>query len=344
MVSRDCTIRPPVSGPAPALTLALLYPLAAALVTFVLLAWMLRTERLSLPLDHPNERSLHHRPIPRTGGIAIFTAAVPVLAVWSPLTAAMTALLAAVSFIDDKRGLPISLRFAVHGLAALGFALAFLNDLAWPLVAAAVVATMWMINLYNFMDGSDGLAGGMALFGFGAYAVAAWLGENHQLALAASTLCACSAAFLCFNFHPARVFLGDAGSVPFGFLAATLGIIGWQQGVWPLWFPLLVFSPFIVDASVTLVRRILRGERFWQAHRSHYYQRLVQLGWGHRKTALAEYALMIACASIAVWALKASATVQAMLLVAAVTLYLLVGLAVDRAWKQHQHHHAASHI
>ena len=91
------------------------------------------------------------------------------------------------------------------------------------------------------------------------------------------------------------MFLGDAGSTTFGYLAAGLGLIGWRDGAWSLWFPMLVFSPFIVDATVTLLRRMVQGERFWQAHRTHYYQRLVLSGWSHRKTSLVEYGVMCAC-------------------------------------------------
>jgi UDP-N-acetylmuramyl pentapeptide phosphotransferase/UDP-N-acetylglucosamine-1-phosphate transferase len=202
-----------------------------------------------------------------------------------------------------------------------------------PLLAAVLVlATMWMTNLYNFMDGADGLAGGMAVFGFGAYALAAAGGGSTALALGAASVAAAAAAFLAFNYPPARIFMGDVGSVPLGFLAAALGIAGWQRGVWPSWFPVLVFSPFIVDATVTLAQRAARGERVWQAHRSHYYQRLVQLGWGHARTARAEYALMAACALGALAALHAPATVQAALLAAAALGYAALAAAVDRAW------------
>jgi UDP-N-acetylmuramyl pentapeptide phosphotransferase/UDP-N-acetylglucosamine-1-phosphate transferase len=93
-----------------------------------------------------------------------------------------------------------------------------------------------------------------------------------------------AAVFLKANFHPARIFLGDVGSVPLGFLAGALGALGVYRDLVPVWFPFVVFAPFFVDATVTLLRRMLRGERFWQAHREHYYQRLVQMGWGHRRT------------------------------------------------------------
>ncbi|HSB49205.1 MAG TPA: glycosyl transferase, partial [Burkholderiales bacterium] len=187
-------------------------------------------------------------------------------------------------------------------------------------------------NLYNFMDGSDGLAGGMALIGFSFYGAAAWFAGSTEFALVNFSIAAAAAAFLVFNFHPARIFLGDAGSVPLGFFAAALGLIGWLQHDWTWWFPILVFSPFVVDASVTLARRLLQREKVWQAHRDHYYQRLVQLGWGHRKTALAEYALMLACGVAALAALAAPAATQAGLLAAAAAVYLGMLAAIERAW------------
>ena len=318
--------------------LPLLIPPAAAALTAVLLAWLLRDGH-ALPLDHPNERSLHARPIPRVGGLAIFATAVPALLLlqWSLLGTLLAAALAALSFLDDRSSLPIAARFGAHAIAATGFVLIVLSDvppLAAPLL---IVSVMWMTNLYNFMDGSDGLAGGMALFGFGTYAVGAWLGGDIGLALACATLAACGAAFLLFNFHPARVFMGDAGSVPYGFLAGAIGLQGWNAALWPLWFPVLAFSPFVVDASVTLARRILRGEKFWRPHRSHYYQRLVQLGWGHRRTALAEYALMAACSVAALGAAHAALAYQAAALAGTTVLYVVLAAVIDRAWKASPH-------
>jgi UDP-N-acetylmuramyl pentapeptide phosphotransferase/UDP-N-acetylglucosamine-1-phosphate transferase len=315
-----------------------LIPIAAALATAALLVWLLRDGR-ALPLDHPNERSLHARPVPRVGGVAIFAAAVPALLLvqWSPLAVLLAAALALVSFLDDRSDLPITVRFGAHAAAAAGFVLVALDGLPLLLLPLLVLAVMWMTNLYNFMDGSDGLAGGMALFGFGTYAAGAWMAGDLRLAAACATLAACAAAFLAFNFHPARVFMGDAGSVPYGFLAGAVGLSGWHAGYWPLWFPVVAFAPFVVDASITLARRVLRGEKFWRPHRSHYYQRLVQLGWGHRRTALAEYALMLVCGVIALAASRAAPATQAAALAATAALYLVLAAAVDRAWKAHSH-------
>jgi len=302
------------------------------------LAALLR-RRDALPLDHPNERSLHVRPVPRIGGAAVFLVAVPALLVlqWSPLTTLLASGLAILSFLDDRGGLPIIVRFGAHAVAAGTFVVAMLPGVPIPAVPLLVLSVMWMTNLYNFMDGSDGLAGGMAVSGFGTYAVAAWLAGDPGFAGACATLAACAGGFLVFNFHPARVFMGDAGSVPLGFLAGAMGLAGWHAGYWPLWFPVLAFSPFVVDASVTLARRMLRGEKFWRPHRTHYYQRLVQLGWGHRRTALAEYALMIACGATAIAASRATPMTQAAALAAVTLVYVALAVAVDRAWTSSHH-------
>jgi UDP-N-acetylmuramyl pentapeptide phosphotransferase/UDP-N-acetylglucosamine-1-phosphate transferase len=318
------------------ITASALVPAAAALACAALILLLLN-RREKLPLDRPNERSLHAVPVPRIGGLGIVAGSLVafVLAGAAPLIAASMAALAAVSYLDDRSHLPAALRFAMHGIAAAVFVLVTLSDVHPAGQALIVVAIVWMTNLYNFMDGSDGLAGGMAVFGFSAYALAAWLAGDLVFTTVAAGIAASAAVFLAFNFHPAKVFMGDAGSIPLGFLAAVLGLFGWHAGHWPLWFPVLVFSPFVVDASVTLMRRLLRGEPFWRPHRTHYYQRLVQLGWGHRNTALAEYALMAACGAAALWALGQPPTVQWVALAALSLVYVALTAAVDAAWRRH---------
>lgn len=312
-------------------------PAAAAAVAYALMAWMLGPHGLKLPLDQPNERSLHEAPVPRTGGLAIMVAVmvagIGLGAPWITLGCALG--LAVVSFVDDRGGLPARVRFLAQAVAAaLWLAFALQDSPLWLLVVL-FLAIVWVTNLYNFMDGMDGLAGGMAAFGFGGYAVAYWVDGLTQPALFAASLALIALAFLRFNFHPAQLFMGDVGSIPLGFLAAVIGIEGWRNDVWPAWFPVAVFSPFIFDATVTLARRAMRGERVWEAHRSHYYQRLVQLGWGHRNTALAEYALMAACAIVALAAHRASPTVQIAVCVAGAITYAVIAVAVDGAWRRH---------
>lgn len=242
-------------------------------------------------------------------------------------------LLVTISLIDDIRGLKVRWRLAGQLLVAACVVAYLMPATPIWLVSIFILAVAWMLNLYNFMDGSDGLSGGMAVFGFAAYAFAASLTGQVQFAALCSAVSAASLAFLLFNFYPARIFMGDAGSIPLGFLAGAFGIFGWQQGIWPLWFPLLVFSAFIFDASLTLIKRTLRGEKVWEAHRSHYYQRLVQMGWGHRKTAIVEYGLMLATAGSALAMIDQRASLVGVALIGWLLAYALLAYLIDRAWK-----------
>lgn len=289
-------------------------------------AWRLAT-------DEPNHRSLHTRVTPRVGGWGIVAGSALALAVSGvvPSWALPAAALVLVSFADDRHGLSTGLRFGIHFAAAA--ALVVLAGLPWLWALPVAVLTVWMTNLYNFMDGSDGLAGGMALSGFGACALAAAAAGEAELAVPAAALAGGAAGFLVFNLHPARVFMGDAGSIPLGFLAAALGLEGVLRGVWPAWFVPVVFAPFIVDASVTLARRMLRGERFWQAHREHFYQRLVRSGFGHARTAWFAYALMALCAACALLARVLDSAWTPALLALPAAVLLAAGVWIDRRWR-----------
>ena len=268
-------------------------------------------------------------------------------------------LLSGFCFVDDRRGLSAAIRLPVHlvvafawvadlqklgayettvlqGGQAINTLLAVADgNTANVLWLAGLAFTLgWMMNLYNFMDGSNGLAGGMAVVGFGAYGIAATLTGQPELAALAFAVAAAALAFLFFNFDPARVFLGDVGSIPLGFLAGALGLWGWQASAWPVWFSLLVFSPFIVDATVTLLRRALRGEKVWQAHHDHAYQRLIRSGWPHRRLALTTYALMASCtlSALALQFAEPPWAVSGLLLWGAI--YAILLLAVERRWRK----------
>ncbi|WP_434661769.1 MraY family glycosyltransferase [Paraburkholderia sp. A3BS-1L] len=298
------------------------------------LAWRLAT-------DIPNERSLHERPTPRVGGWGITPVVVLAILLLTPslwLIAAGTAFLAAVSQIDDRRGLPARVRFAAHFVAVLALIVVYPAPVPWWCLVGLAFLMLWLVNLYNFMDGSDGLAGGMALFGFGAYAIAALLGPTpmRELIWSCAAVAGAAAGFLFFNFHPAKIFLGDAGSISTGFLAGALGYWGWRSGAWPIWFPALVFSPFIGDASITLVRRLLRGEKFWQAHREHYYQRMVRLGTGHAATALTWYLVMFTGIILALWALALPTALQWGIVAGWAVVLVLMGAVIDMRWRRFQ--------
>jgi UDP-N-acetylmuramyl pentapeptide phosphotransferase/UDP-N-acetylglucosamine-1-phosphate transferase len=308
------------------------------LVVACLSWWM--TGRLASPhskfflLDHPNARSLHDVPVPRTGGVAIIGSALLGLVAavllhvtpdasasnesgllgWSSLMwiLLLTVVLAGVSLLDDRIGLPVTVRLAAQISAGLILILGIgtsIPTVEVPLLGTvisgpasttfSVVLLVWMTNLYNFMDGMDGLAGGMTVAGGVGLAFFAWAGQNGLMAGVALLVAGAATGFLIHNFPPARIFMGDVGSIPLGFFFGSLMILGSRDRLFDLWVPIILFSPFVADATVTLIRRVVYGEKIWEAHRSHYYQRAVLLGWGHRRTVIGEYVLMAVCAGLA---------------------------------------------
>ena len=332
------------------------------MIFWVLLSFMLSlllTYGLSRPnaplarvlLAQPNERSLHERPTPHSGGLAVLAgllvsaslggwwldaAAYPPGLGWALL------LVAGVSLLDDWREVSPRYRLLVHGLAA-GILLTtglYLPQLelpglvwAWPLWLAAPVlgiALVWLINLYNFMDGMDGFAGGMAVLGFGTLAVLGLQAAAPLFALWSLLIAAAALGFLVFNFPPAVIFMGDVGASTLGLLLGAFALWAAQIQVVPLWATLLLFSPFILDATLTLLRRLRNGEKVWQAHRKHYYQRLVRAGWGHKKTVLWEYALMAACSLSVLAVPHLSARAQAWLLLAWILIYVILIIGLER--------------
>ncbi len=313
-------------------------PIVAALVTMLLTILILISKFGKDIPDIPNERSLHSVPVPRIGGAAMMAG---LLAGWALM---LTSLkwwivlpligLFIVSLLDDMHNLPVKKRLLAHFAAAtvlvLGSGLFAQHGLF--IAVFVLFLTVWMTNLYNFMDGSDGLAGGMALFGFSMYGAAALISHDDTQAMMNFTIGAAALGFLSNNFHPAKVFMGDAGSIPLGFLAAAMGLWGWQQEYWAAWFPLLVFSPFIVDASVTLAKRTLRGAKITEAHREHYYQRLIQMGWSHGSVAIVEYILMLAAGGTGLAYIQESRPWNLLLLWAFI--YVILMLLIDFRWKK----------
>ena len=318
--------------------LAIASALVPAVIAWAAIAILRRSAWTAHLADHPNERSLHTAPTPRVGGLGIIVALLPFAfyLAHGPLAIVLAAALAlaAISLADDLRSLPVAVRLTAHAFAAVVAMLAITGSPAqpggWLGWGIAVLAIAWSANLYNFMDGSDGLAGGMAAIGFGAYAIAAWIAGEPALALVSLAIASASLGFLGHNFPPARVFMGDAGAIPLGFLAAALGILGIEAGAWTLAFPLLAFSPFGADATVTLLRRLFNREPVWKAHRSHYYQRLVLGGWSPRRLALTAYALMAAAAASALATRAGGAMLQCGIIFVWAAGYALLFLVIDR--------------
>lgn len=307
-------------------------PVLALFLSYFANLWLIQWKTTAI-LDYPNSRSLHVKPVPRIGGLGLmlgvvvswwlFSNNLPV-AVWCSVIA-----LIAISTADDLWHMPVWGRLCVHGLAAAVFSWLTFNAHGWPIHLSFILVIIWMTNLYNFMDGSDGLAGGMATIGFGYYGLAAVLSNSIDFAVINFSIAAAGLGFLFHNFYPARIFLGDSGAIPLGFLAATMGLLGWVNDVWSLWVPLLIFSPFIVDASVTLTKRLWRGKKIWRAHREHYYQRLVQTELGHRNTALLSYALMLLAGACAVAMNTFDSTVQFIIVATWGIIYLVLMLIAD---------------
>lgn len=288
-------------------------------------------------MDHANDRSLHVGTVPRIGGLAMVAGVVAGVATIPSVPGMLQVVLlaavglCAISLLDDLRPLPVIPRLLGH-LTAATLAV-WMLQVPVHLAVPAIVALAWMTNLYNFMDGADGLAGGMTAIGFGAYCVAG-LGVAPDLATVCLLIAGAACAFLLFNFPPAKVFLGDAGSIPLGFLAGAIGLQGWQAGVWSWWFPMLVFSPFIADATVTLWRRLYGREPVWQAHKDHYYQRLILAGWTHRRLTRVAWLLMVAAASSAFPLQRLDPLGQIAGIVAWLLVFGGVFLAIERYWRR----------
>ena len=292
------------------------------LFTCVGTRWLMGAGNALSSVAEPNHRSLHKKSTPSGGGLAIVTGLL-LIEVWQRFQGTsffpnLTALLgfvlvAGISFLDDRRPIRSSIRLSIHLAAALCLVLGGAHDIAIPLpgisdqpvglgwltIPFALILAVWFTNLYNFMDGMDGFAGGMTVFGFGGCAMLAWSSGDVSLTLFCSVVATSGAGFLCWNFPPAKIFMGDVAAAPLGYLVAMVTFLGAKNQAMDLWQPLIVFSPFWVDATATLIRRLMKGDRIWEAHRTHAYQRLANAGWGHRKTALAEYVLMVTMVGVA---------------------------------------------
>ena len=292
----------------------LVFPAAAAFGLACLGTYYLSRPTTRLPMmDYPNERSLHDRPIPRTGGLALISGIILGTLILLPdsslrpmvgYLALGWAILVLVSIRDDVKSLGALTRLAAQfaatsviipaGLVPESIHIPLLGEqgLGWLAIPLTFLFVVWFANLYNFMDGMDGFAGGMGGFGFAFLAAIAWQDGQQEIAALALVVSAANLGFLVWNFPPARIFMGDTGSIPMGFLAAVFALWLAETGT-PILISVLVFAPFVIDATYTLGRRILRREAVWRAHRSHLYQRVVLLGWSHRKTVLSEYFIML---------------------------------------------------
>jgi Fuc2NAc and GlcNAc transferase len=266
-------------------------------------------------LDLPNDRTLHQGAIPRGGGLVIITSLLIALIAMSiisnrPQFFAALALVvfawASLSWCDDKADLTPRFRLVVQfaiclfSVAAFGWVNQVLGvPLYWLGPLLSVIGLLWMANLYNFMDGLDGLAASQTIVA--SISMAFWflMHSDWQLALVCVVVAASSYGFLLWNWSPAKIFMGDVGSITLGGFFGTLFIIGaTRHGLSILSF-FSLFGVFIADATMTIIMRALRGEKIWLPHRQHFYQRLASHGYAHSKITLASIVLMLLCSVFA---------------------------------------------
>ncbi len=269
--------------------------------------------------DRPNARSSHTEPTPRGGGLALVPLLLAAWAAWflwtgdaptgfwAVLSGAIVLVL--VSLTDDLRGLPAGLRLAVQaaavviGLSGLAGAGAVFQGLLPPAVDVVLAGLIWLwfVNLFNFMDGIDGISGAEALsIGAGLALFALFAADSVHLLVLSVTLVAAALGFLAWNWPPAKVFLGDVGSIPLGYLLGWLLLSTAAQGQWAA--ALILPCYYLADATLTLGARAFRGAKVWQAHREHFYQRAVQGGLTHRAVVLCMLACNAALIALALWA------------------------------------------
>ncbi|MEW6267177.1 MAG: glycosyltransferase family 4 protein [Thermodesulfobacteriota bacterium] len=297
-------------------------------------------------LDRPNYRSSHTQPTPRGGGLGLATAFEAALAAlylaghlswagWLALAPA-AALVAGIGFWDDHQPLPAYRRLLAQ-LAAAVWALAWWPALresgrmvapwlpAWLWLILILLGLLWLTNLYNFMDGIDGLAGLEAVSTAGVAGLLLGLDGQTGPALSCWALAAASAGFLYWNWPPAVIFMGDVGSGFIGFVLGVLALISAAQE--PKWLAvwIILLGVFEVDATITLLRRMIRGARWYEAHREHAYQHSARR-WGHRRVTMTVLGLNIFCLAPAAVLVLARPGLAG--LVAALVLLLLVALVL----------------
>lgn len=279
----------------------------AAVVSFCLTGLLRRYALARQLIDVPNARSSHVTPTPRGGGVAIVIVFITVALLsgifgvvpWQSLISVLGAggVVALIGFLDDHGHVAARWRLLGHFVAAV-WALIWIGglpplvvfgetfDLAWLGHIGAAIYLVWLLNLYNFMDGLDGLASIEAISVCVGGALVSLLFGDVGMSLLPWLLAAAVFGFLCWNFPPAKIFMGDAGS---GFLGMVLGVMS-LQAAWVnptfIWAWLILLGVFIVDATFTLCRRLIRGERVYEAHRTHAYQYAARIHSSHRKVTL----------------------------------------------------------
>lgn len=302
-------------------------------------------------LDEPGPRSSHIAPTPRGAGLVFFFGWGALLGVlyhyrvigkdcfWLFSPAMVVGL---VGFWEDHKGLSAGVRFFIQCLCAIatlfilqegGYLMQSYLPFSVPLPLAFLMMAfvmVWMVNLYNFMDGSDGMAAMQGIFIFGMGGLFLFLAQGQELAILAWGLVALLAGFLIWNWPVAQVFMGDCGSYFLGFLVSVYALVSYHYYQIPLTAWAILTSLFWFDASVTLVRRMFAGEKWYEPHRSHAYQRMIQHGWSHRKVLMSAIFVNVILSTMA-WLCVYEPRLEAFSLAGAVILLTCIYLMVEAA-------------
>ncbi|HKL53390.1 MAG TPA: glycosyltransferase family 4 protein [Wenzhouxiangellaceae bacterium] len=307
--------------------------LIAALVLTPLMRWYSLRRGL---IDQPGARRSHSSPVARGGGLAIGISLVMTAVAFAPNSAVVApfvggaAIVSLLGWRDDHAPLGVGWRLGIQLLLAAGI-IAWLGPVeaisiggvtvqaAWLWTPTAVLAIVWLMNLFNFMDGSDGLASSQAVISFTLFAFAFGLAGETAGAWLAAVAAGASLGFLFWNRPPASIFLGDSGSLLLGWCAGAFALTGTLSDSFSVWVSFIIVSPFVIDATVTLCWRLARGERWYTPHTNHAYQYLIRLRWSHGKVLLVWIALngllVVPATVLALWKPQADLGVAAVMTV-----------------------------
>ncbi len=330
--------------------LALVLFAAAAGVSYLLTGLIRRHALRNAILDKPNERSLHTNPTPRGGGAAIIVSVVAStivlhllgkLSMQTALALSGVVPIAIIGWRDDKRSVTPGVRFQVHLFSAL-WALYWIGGMPTLSIGGsiltighvvggllALVGILWATNLYNFMDGSDGIAGGEALTIGITGALLLWLAGAYGLSLVSLATAGAALGFLIWNWSPARIFMGDVGSGTLGFWFAVLALASERSMVVPATLWGLIAGVFVLDATLTLVRRAMRREQLHVAHRTHAYQRMITAGWTHARVATVVIVINVVLALLALLAQRTPA-LDYLIVVAGFVMLFAIYMVIER--------------
>jgi len=293
----------------------LILAVSVCFITWVSIKYLIDYLRAKNLVDQPNERTLHQGAVPRGGGIVIVSWLIVSLTVSAFYTGRFSFFIGLASLIggwawlawsDDRKDLSPRFRLITQLVLAVltVFMFGWVNHLGglvlgWSGAVLTVIGIVWLANLYNFMDGMDGLAASQSIIGAITLGFWFYMAANHQLAITCLVVAASSYGFLLWNWQPAKIFMGDVGSISLGAFFATMIVLAENRHDFPVISLMLIFAVFISDATITIVLRALRKEKIWLPHRSHFYQRLANIGVSHKKIVSAAIFMMLICSLIA---------------------------------------------